>query len=398
MAGGSERVRAARWAVFTIFFVCGAGAGTWFARIPAVQAKHSLDKGGLGLLLLGMSLGALIVLPFAGGIVARQGSDRVTIVAALVFASGLPIAAVLPNPWLLGAGLALFGAALSLLDIAMNTQAVDVERLFGRSIMSSFHGGYSLGGLAGALAGGLVASQGVGLIPHFIAAGALLVVVVIGCRRFMLPVGRAAVDGPRLALPRRGIIGLSLIAFSAFMLEGSIADWAGVFLTDVLGTGEGLAAAGYGGFALTMTIGRLTGDRVAERLGPVIVVRLGGSLSVVGLVMALVSPNPFVAIAGFSLVGIGMATVVPMAFSAAGNAPGFPPGFAIAAVAGMGYGSLLTGPPAIGFLAQATSLRIGLLVPVACGVLIVALASRTRVARGVDPAAEPAHAITGAGD
>jgi MFS family permease len=375
-----DRLRAARLGVLAVFLVCGAGSGTWFARIPAIQDKHGLDERALGLMLLGMSIGALIVLPIAGSIIARFGSDRVTIVAGFVFAVALPIAALIPTTWLLFLALALFGAGLSTLDIAMNAQAVEVEKGYGRSIMSSFHGGYSLGGLLGAGAAYLIAGQGIGIIPHFFGAGAAMALAVLYAIRRLLPVTPQPGSGPKLALPRPGVIGLALIAFSSFLLEGSIGDWSGVYLKDTLGASDSLATAGYGGFALTMTIMRFLGDSIAQRLGPVRVVRLGGLLGVVGLLIAVAANGPYVAIAGFAIVGIGMATVVPMAFSAAGNTAGFPAGFAIAAVAGAGYLSLLSGPPAIGFIAHATSMRDGLLVSVVCGLLIVALAGRTRAA------------------
>lgn len=384
----TQRLRGARLAILAIFLVCGAGSGTWFARIPAIQDKHGLDEKSLGLMLLGMSLGALLVLPVAGSIIARYGSDRVTVVSGFVFSAALPIAAIVHEPWLLFLGLALFGAFLSTLDIAMNAQAVEAEQRYGRTIMSSFHGGYSLGGLLGAGVAFVVAGFGIDIVPHFLGAGLVLTATVLIARSRLLPTPPVKQDGPKLALPRRGVIGLSLIAFSSFLLEGSIGDWSGVYLTDTLGASERLGTFGYGGFALTMTIMRFAGDSVAQRFGPVTVVRAGGAMGAVGLLVALAAPTPYLAIAGFAIVGLGMATVVPMAFSAAGNTSGFPPGFAIAAVAGAGYLSLLSGPPAIGFIADVTSLRFGLLVSVTCAVLIVALAGRTRTAIQTEPSAK----------
>ncbi|MBB6097977.1 MFS family permease [Deinobacterium chartae] len=371
----SPHVRAARTAVSTVFLVNGAALATWVSRIPAIKRDLGLSDGVLGLALLSMAAGALFAFSVTGYLIARYGSRRVTVAAGLLFCAALPLLAVAPSLALLVLTLALFGALNGAMDVAMNAHGVEVEARYGRPILSSFHGMFSLGGLIGAGIGALVAGAGITTEVHFAAAAVLLEAALLLVALRLLPTPPAHRPGDSVfALPSRSLLGFGIIAFCASMTEGSMADWSAVYLRDTLGTGAGYAAAGYAAFSLTMTAVRFGGDALVARLGPVFMVRWGGLVAAVGLGSALLLGHPAATLLGFACVGIGMATLYPLVFSAAGRTPGVTSGTAIAAVATMGYSGFLAGPPFIGLLAEGISLR-GALGLVALLCLLIALLS-----------------------
>jgi MFS family permease len=365
---------AARLAVLGIFFLSGFGFASWAVRIPAVQEKLGLGEGLLGVALLGMSVGSLVSMPLAGWIVSRLGSRLVVGATALAYSLALPLLAIAPSLALLLPALALVGAATGSLDVSMNAQAVAVEKGQGRPIMSSFHAAFSLGGLAGAAAGGAVAAAGVGVAPHLAGvAGVSLVAFVIAYGQ-MLPAGVDRGEGgdPAYARPTRALAGLGVISFCVLLGEGAMADWSAVYLNGTLGTGPGLAAAGFAAFSATMVAGRLLGDRLIARFGPVALVRAGGAVSALGLGVSLTVAQPVAALVGFGCAGLGFSIIFPAALSAAGRAKSAGP--AIAAVATTGYFGFLVGPPSIGFAAEAVGLGGALFIVVALGAAIVLLA------------------------
>jgi MFS family permease len=273
----------------------------------------------------------------------------------------LPLLALAPTFPALVAALVLFGASNGSMDVAMNTQGVAVERRYARSILNSFHACYSLGGLAGALAGGLVASGGLAPLPHFLGVALLGVCLTLTAARFLLP-AQVDAQGTRVAFarPSRAILALGLVAFCVVLGEGAIADWSAVYLNGTLRTGAGLAAAGYAAFSVVMAAGRGVGDRLTARLGAGTMVRLGGLVAAAGLTLALVVTWAPIAILGFGLVGAGFSVVFPLTLSAAGRTAQLAPGTAIAAVATCGYVGFLVGPPVIGLAADGLSLRLAL--------------------------------------
>ncbi len=367
----------ARLAVLAIFFLNGVGIATWVVRIPAVKEKLSLSAGLLGIALLGVAVGALASMTVAGWLIARFGSRPVVGTVALLFALALVPPSLAPNLPLLVLSLVLLGAANGALDVSMNAQAVAIEKEYGKPIMASFHASFSLGGLAGAGAGGLIASLGVGVGPHFFGIAALLALTVVVSRQAMLP---AEVDaggsggGPSFARPTWALLGLGVISFCVLLGEGAIGDWSAVYLRNTLLTGPGFAAAGYAAFSLMMVAGRITGDRLTEYLGPVLLVRLGGAISAVGLGLSLAVGHPLVALAGFASAGAGFSIVFPLALSAAGRTKETAAGPALAAVSTLGYTGFLAGPPIIGFLAQLFGLGAALYVVVLLSAAIVPLA------------------------
>ena len=371
--------RAARVATAAFFLLCGVGVASWVVRIPAIQRALAIDVGTLGLVLLGLSAGALVSMPLAGRQVARRGSRPVTRAGALAFAASLPLPALAPDPAALAAALVVVGAANGVLGVAMNAQAAAVERAYGRPIMASFHALFSLGGLAGSAVGGVLAGQGVGVRAHLAGtAAALAAAAWLAARRLLPPAADAAPDAPAFARPTRTLLALGVVAFCVLFGEGAMADWTAVYLRDVAGTGPGLAAAGYAAFSLTMAGGRLVGDALTVRLGPRRLVLGGGLLAAAGLALAVAVPTPWAAVAGFAAVGAGFATIFPSVLAAAGRTPGQSAGTAIAAVSTLGYTGFLAGPAAIGLIADATSLRAGLGVVAVTSLLIAVLAGAMR--------------------
>jgi MFS family permease len=381
-----ERTRLwrARLAVAAIFCANSAVLTAWITRIPDVKARLGLSEGTLGLALLCMALGALISQPAVGWLLGHIGSRRITTVAALVFCVSIMLPAAATELWLLLIALFVFGALNGGLDVAMNAQAAQVEQGFGRPIMASFHGLWSVGGLVGSVLGGVAADSRLPLGTHFALAGALGLVTVAVAVRWLWPDGPSVgAHGPSFALPPRSLLTMGVIAFAVLICEGAVADWSAVYLRESLGSGPGLAAAGYSAFALLMAIGRLTGDRLTERVGPQALVRGGGVLVVLGMARALLSATPLLAIAGFACVGAGVACIFPVLLSMAARTPGVSPGVGIAAIATAGYTGFLVGPPLIGSLAELSSLGSALGVLALAGALTAALAGTLRRSTGL---------------
>lgn len=353
-------LRTARVAVAAVFFSSGAGFATWAARIPAVRERLDLSPGELGGALLGLTGGAFAALLLAGALVARWGSRTTSAAALAVFCAALPLPAFAPSLPLLAGALALVGGANSVLDVAMNAHGVRVEHAYDRPILAGFHGWWSLGGVAGAAAGAAAAGARVDVRLHFAVAAAVLALVGLAAvSRFLRgPDGERA--GPSFARPTRGLLVLGAVAFCGLLAEGAAGDWGAVYLRQVTGSDPGVAAGGYAVFAGCMAAGRLVADRVVARTGAAWFVRGAGLLGTVGVALALAVAVPAVGIVGFALLGVGLAGIVPIVFSAAGRIQPDAPGSAIAGVSTLGYLGLLTGPALIGGVAQLTDLRLGL--------------------------------------
>lgn len=367
--------RPARIAVTAVFLASGASLGTWVSRVPALQQRLDASKAELGLALFGLAVGAVVGLPLAGWLAHRFGSRRITRTALLGVAVTMPLPGLAPTLFALALCFAAFGLASGILDVAMNAHGVEVEGLYGRPILSSFHAAFSIGGLAGAGAGGVAAALGVSPALHFALAGAAFAAVWAWTGPRLLPhaVDRAA-EGLSLRALSQGLAAVAALTFAAMLTEGAAADWGAVYLHDVVGTSQGVATIGFIAFSVTMTLGRLVGDRVTARVGPVALTRAGGLLAAAGVAGALAMRQPAVVALGFACLGAGVAVVVPMAYRAAGvraAAPG------IAAVSTVGYGAFLVGPPLIGFLADATSLRAALSLVVLLCLAIAVLAPAT---------------------
>lgn len=368
----------ARIAITVVFALNGFLFGSIFSRLPAIQDRTAIGDGELGLALLCSMLGLLCAQILGGALVARFGSRPLVCAGGLACAAALIPISLAGSLAVLAGCFLLVGLANGVLDVSMNVHGLAVERKLGRPILATLHAGFSFGALAGAAAGGLVAAAGVEVKPHLAAASAVGIVVALTTYGFLLPSEvDAAPEGPRVAKPTRALAAVGLFAFCVVLSEGAVNDWAAVYLKGDLGAGEGLAAAGLAAFSLTMGFGRLFGDRLAERLGPVRLARGGAGLAAVGMTIAVVGGRQGTAIAGFAAMGVGLAALFPLAIRAA-STRGETPGPAVAAVSAMGYVGFVTGPPTVGLLAELVGLRWALLLVAVLCAAAAALASAVR--------------------
>jgi MFS family permease len=282
-AGPAGVVVRARWAVSTIFFVNGAIIASWVPHIPAVKARHAISDGELGLVLLSMAAGAVLALPVAGWLVGRVGSRPLTSIAAIALCLMLPLPVLSPNVPLLALALALLGASNATLDVAMNAQAVVVERRYQRAIMSSFHGLFSLGGLVGAAVAGSAMAIGMAGATYVVATAMVGVVAVGCCLRWLAPSGaRSPSTDPVFVRPAGVLLRLGILAFCGLLAEGAIGDWSAVYIRDTLAGGPAVAAAGFAAFSLCMAAGRFAGDRLVAHFGPRSVFSRSSALAAIG--------------------------------------------------------------------------------------------------------------------
>ncbi|WP_376957961.1 MFS transporter [Azospirillum sp. A26] len=354
----AEQASAARWATVAAFFLNGTVFGVWATQIPLLKNRLDLSPAVLGAALLCLAVGALTAMIASGPLLGRLGSAPVTRVTALLFAGLLPLPSLVPDVATLCIVLALFGASGGTMDVAMNAQGALVERRMGRPIMSSLHGMWSLGGLAGAGLGGLLLPLMAPAVQAGLVSAGLLVLFLALQGRF-LPDRNAGGGG--LVLPDRKTLLLGLLAAMAFMGEGAILDWSAIHLRDDLGAPASIAGMGFGVFCAAMAAGRFSGDRLRHRFGGATLMRAGGLLATAGLGCVLAGGivaggAPVLAMVGFGLTGIGLSNVVPVLFSTAGSVDSGHPDHAVAAVSTMGYAGVLAGPPLVGFIAEATSL------------------------------------------
>lgn len=375
-----------RWAVASLFFINGFNMGSWAPQIPQMMERHGMRTGLMGVLILVIGLGAVVAMLFAGKLIAAHGSRRVLLTSAVLFLPILPLMVLAPSPWLAMPFLFLFGGFGGCMDVAVNANAVTVERSLGRAIMSSSHGFWSLGGfIGGSLGGQAIATFGYG--AQALGVAAIGVVVVALAARFIVsdPPHAAHVEKPRAQMfPRVPILYLlGAMALCSMVPEGAVLDWAAVYVKEQLGadlTRQGLA---FGLFSGAMALVRFMGDAVRNRFGAVQTLRLSGGIGAAGLLMAALAPTDVVALTGFALAGIGVANMVPIMFSAAGNYPGLPPGSGIATTTMIGYSGYMLAPSIIGFVAQHVGFRFtyavvaGLLFTAAC------LATKAEAADGV---------------
>ena len=373
----SPALRRARLAVSAAFFANGLAFANWAARIPAVKDHVGLSTGSLGVALLGIAIGAVVAMPLAGALLVRFGSRLLTRATLALTCVALPLPALAGSLPALMAALALLGIASGSLDVSMNAQGVMVERGCGRPVLAGLHGLWSLGTVGGALLGGVAAGMGISPLAHLSAVAAVVLVGGMVATRHLLPGGASRDEAaPSFARPTRTLLLLGAIAFCGLLSEGAAYDWSTVYLHDDLGTPEGLAVSAYAAFTVTMTVGRLVGDRLRARFGSRALLGSAALVAAAGLGVGLAIGHVVAAVAGFALLGAGLSCIAPITFGAAGKVSGLPSGPAIAAVSTMGYLGFIAGPPAIGGLGQLTSLPAALILVVALTALVAVMARR----------------------
>ncbi|MCD9155201.1 MFS transporter [Aeromicrobium duanguangcaii] len=367
----------ARVATSALLFTNGFVLGAWIVHIPAIMDRTDISAATLGTLLLWMGVCAWIAMQAAGFFVDRTGSARAVVVSLLVMCLAITLPSLATNVWTLAAGLGILGAANGIVDVSQNAQAVTVERAFGRPIMSSFHAYFSAGGLAASVLGGGMLALGWPVPLDFLVFAVIGLALVAAVRPHLLDHDvRDREDRPGRPPWTLQIVLLGALAFALMLAEGVAYDWSTVHLRDELGTSEALAAVAYGAFSLTMFISRLVVDRIVAVTGAGTFVRWASLLGACGLAIAIVAPVPAIAIAGWAVVGIGLAGCVPQFFSAAGNVDPRHGAAIIARVTGMGYVALLSGPSVIGLLTHWVPLTTAFLVPLALCLVASALAPR----------------------
>lgn len=360
----APEMRRAFWGVMISFIVHGLVVSTWVSRIASIKTLLHMGDGALGLALLGTAIGSIAAIPVCGALVSRFGSRSIVQWTGLGFCIVMVLPAVAWSGWTLFLALLSYGALAGANDVAMNAQAVGTERFLGTPTMSRFHAMFSLGGIAGASAGGLIASRGTLPLPHFAGGAVLFMFLAIVGPKLMADTRASAIGGQQAhARIRRippSLVVLSAIGFCIFLSEGAIADWTGVYLKQILGASEGLAPAGYAVFSAAMAIFRFVGDAIILRIGRVSTIRIGALLAACGIALALSVHSSAWALVGFAAAGAGFSSIIPIVFAAGGRIASVAEGAGVATVSGIGYLGFLAGPPAIGFIAEITSLRVGL--------------------------------------
>jgi len=360
-----------------IFLVCGVATATWAPIVPFAKAGLALSDARLGMVLLMLGGGAMVAMPAAGLLIRRVGSRVVVVGGALVSLALLPVLATAPSALALSAALFTFGAAAGALDVAMNAHAIVVERMARRPLMSGFHGLFSIGGLVGAAGVSALLAAHLTIAHAAAVIATAMAVLVVAQVPALLPHDRDASPQPAgFVLAHGRVLVIGLLCALSFLGEGAVLDWSAVFLRFSRGFSEAAGGLAYAAFSVMMGIGRLSGDAWVARFGPARVLRVGSVVAAAGFAVATATPWSMTAIAGFALVGLGAANIVPVLFSAAGRLPGVPASVALAAVTSIGYAGLLAGPALIGLVAQATSLPAALACTGALFLIVVGASGR----------------------
>lgn len=389
----------ARWAVAAMFLANGFVMGAWAPQIPLLMPRHDVTESALGLLILVLGMGAVSAMLFAGRLISLYGGRLVLSLFSLALIPVLPMVVFSPNLWLLALFMAIFGAMAGCMDVAMNAQAVVIERRLGRAIMSSSHGFWSLGGFIGGSAGAWVIAHWGSEVQSLLTAG-VVAAVVLSAMPFLLPdtpkpVVAEAVTAPRTKLFPKDLHVwlLGFLALFSMVPEGAVLDWAAIYLQKELGSEVFVSGLAFAFFAGAMAVMRFAGDTVRNRFGAVRTLRISGILGAAGLMGGALAPYDWIAILSFFVAGLGVANMVPILFSAAGNHPRLPSASAISIVTMVGYCGILVAPATIGFIAEHAGYRMtyaGLSLLLVVVAVLAAQAADADGAKAVAPAAPQA--------
>ncbi|ALN58476.1 transporter, major facilitator family [Lysobacter enzymogenes] len=358
------------------FFIAGLAMAGWAPLVPYAKARTGVDEGTLGLLLLALGAGSMTTMPLTGALTARIGCRKVILLASAAVAAALPLLAQLDTVAGMAAALFAFGAAIGAIDVAINIQAVIVEKASGRPLMSGFHGFFSVGGIAGAaVVSALLWLQATPLVAA-LSVAVLLALLMLAGSRGLLRYGDDGHGGATFVLPHGIVILVGALCFVVFLAEGAMLDWSALLLVAQRGAEARAGGLGYAVFALAMTVGRFSGDRIVQRFGARPVLALGGVCAAAGFALAATLPWIGTTLLGFALVGLGCSNIVPILFTAAGAQKAMPAGAAISAVSTLGYAGILIGPAGIGWIAKISSLPVAFAV---LGVGLVAVAASAKL-------------------
>ncbi|MDQ3844640.1 MAG: MFS transporter [Bacteroidota bacterium] len=368
--------RAYRIAVGCLFFLQGLCFASWASRIPSIQQSLQLSDAVLGLVLFALPVGSMLSLPFTGWLVTRFGSKRVAANALLLYSMLLIALGWAHSSIILILFLVLFGMAGNTANIAINTQAVGVEAKYGRSIMASFHGLWSMAGFTAAGIGTFMMGKEIIPLQHFMMITGLILAGVAASFNFLLEDERRQITENRFFVkPDKSLLILGILAFCCMICEGAMFDWSGIYFQKVVRVSENWIGAGYTAFMCTMATGRFVADYVAGKIGIKKTIQLSGLLIATGLGIAVVLPFLYAAIIGFLLVGFGVSSVVPLVYSEAGKSGKQSPGMALTAVSSIGFLGFLVGPPVIGVISGIAGLRISFVLIAVIGLAVALMAS-----------------------
>jgi MFS family permease len=350
----------ARIAVSVFFFCQGICFASWASRIPDIKTALQLSEAGLGSILLGLPIGQLLTMPFSGLAVTKFGSKNVLRIAIICYCIALTNIGLVTAPWQLALCLFTFGVSGNMCNISVNTQGVNAEALYGKPIMASFHGVWSISGFTGALTGLLMMKLNIKPYLHFCIIAAVVVILSLLFAKYLLhtPTSKAAASFKKISMPRGLLLQLGIIGFCCLSCEGCMFDWSGVYFKQVVKAEGSLVSLGYAAFMIMMATGRFAGDRLAQKFSRKKMVQASGVLIFVGMLLAVLLPYLVTAVIGFSIVGLGVSTIIPLLYSTVGKADlKVSKGMAIATVSSISFSGFLLGPPLIGYIAQLAGLQ-----------------------------------------
>ncbi|MBC8052684.1 MAG: MFS transporter [Sphingobacteriaceae bacterium] len=362
-------------AVGVLFFLQGLAFSSWASRIPSVQERLHLSETELGLVLFALPFGLMVSLPFAAWLITRFGSRKVVFLASIAYLFILIFIGFSTTISKLTVALFAFGLFGNMVNIAVNTQAVNVEALYNKAIMASFHGLWSLAGFCGAALGTLMSGLEIAPSYHFliIALFSILILTIYSRNTVQSDIGGAT--DKKFVLPDKSLLHLGLIAFFSLICEGAMFDWSGVYFKKVVMAKDNWIGMGYTVFMCTMAGGRFFADRLVTNFGLKRILQVNGVLTAFGLLLAVVFPTLTFALVGFFLVGFGVSSIVPLIYSAAGKSKKVSPGIAIATVSTIGFVGFLIGPPLIGIIAGAFNLRVSFILIAAMSLCVTLLSA-----------------------
>ena len=369
-----------RLAVSFFYFGQGIAFASWASRIPIIKANLHLTEAELGTILLMLPVGQLMTMPVSGKLVGKYGSHRLMPIGALCYLLVLCSISFAGNAWHLGGALLLFGIFGNICNIAVNTQGVLAERMYAKSIMSSFHGAWSIAGFTGALIGLATLNLNIDTSTHFYIVTGLMLINILVNRSFLIEDHSTAAEKKSFSFkPDKLLISLGVIGFCSMATEGAMFDWSGVYFHDIVKAPDSLTTLGYAAFMVMMAAGRFIGDAVISRIGRQRTLQISGVLMFVGMMSAVVFPQLIFCTLAFMLVGLGVACNVPSVYSVAGTHKTISSGVALAMVSSVSYLGFLMGPPLIGYIAEILNLRYSFGVFACFGLLMFVLTSRLAV-------------------
>ncbi|MGI4022828.1 MAG: MFS transporter [Janthinobacterium lividum] len=367
-----------RATVGVMFFLAGLTFASWASRIAGIQQKLGLSDAELGGILFTLPVGLMLSLPFSGWIITRIGSRKLLLAALPLYACALAILGLAQSTLHLIVGLFCFGFTSNAVNISVNTQAVATEKLYSKPIMASFHGLWSLAGFTGAAIGTVMIGKGIDPSVHFSLVLLVVILGVVVSFRYLQDDAGSTQSGPIFVMPDASFMKLGAVAFCSMICEGAMFDWSVIYFKKVIHAENAWVAAGYTAFMSTMAAGRFIADWFSGRFGLKRTLQVSGSLTTTGLLIAIFFPFLIPAILGFMLVGAGVSSVVPLVYSAAGRSTTMSPGVAIAAVSTLGFVGFLFGPPVLGFIAGAFSLRASFMLIAVMGMCVVIVSTKAK--------------------